>query len=89
MPALLELAYTSTIRDALAWNLDRWQSESYFHLFECVCAIGLDVRDITLQEWEKLDIEFDEEDTSETYGKTVRETNPKTGSSRPLCPRSR
>ena len=30
-----ELAYTSTIQDALAKNLDRWQSESYFYLFEC------------------------------------------------------
>ncbi len=64
-----ELAYTSTIRDALARNLDRWQSESYFYLFECFCAIGLDVREITLQEWEKLDIEFDEEDSSEIHEK--------------------
>ena len=60
-----ELDYHGSIRGALDRDLNRWQSEAYFLLFECFRTIGLDVRKATLAEWEQMDVK--EGDPPEIY----------------------
>jgi len=54
LPSALD--HHGSIRGALDEDLNRWQSEAYFLLFQCFLAIGLDVRKATLAEWEQMEV---------------------------------
>ena len=65
-----ELDHHGSIRGALDRDLNRWQSEAYFNLFECFRAIGLDVRKVTIAEWEQMDVK--EADLSEIHDEKMQ-----------------
>ena len=50
-----ELNHLANIRGAFDRNFDRWQSETYFILFECFRAIGLEVQSISIGQWNQMD----------------------------------
>lgn len=65
-----ELDHHGAIRGALDRDLNRWQSEAYFNLFECFGTIGLDVRKVTIREWDQMDVK--EGDSPETYDEKIQ-----------------
>ena len=65
-----ELDHQGSIRGALDRDLNRWQSETYSHLFDCFRAIGLDVRKVALAEWEQMDVK--DGDAPEIYDEKMQ-----------------
>ena len=65
-----KLDHHGSIRSALDSNLNCWQSEVYFFLFECFRAIGLDVRKATITKWEQIDVR--EGDSPEIYDEKMQ-----------------
>ena len=49
-----KLDHHATLRYVFDRDFDRWQSEAYFHLFECFRAIGLEVEATTHKQWDTM-----------------------------------
>ena len=50
-----ELDHLANIRGAFDRNFDRWQSETYSHLFDYFRAIGLEVQSTPIEQWNLMD----------------------------------